>query len=70
MNKGATIQFTTILNEIWIQRDLALNVWCSVSYRTLHRIGNIITNNPTATEQLDHECHLTRGSTQGERIYQ
>ena len=49
MKKGAMIQLTPILNPTWIQSDFCRNDRCRVSYRTLHKIGYIITSNPTAS---------------------
>lgn len=43
------IQLATTLNPIWIQRAFCRNDRCRVSYRTLHRMGYIITSKPTAT---------------------
>lgn len=48
MKRGATIQLTTRLNPIWTHKAFCRRVRCSVSYRTLHRIGYIMTSRPTA----------------------
>jgi hypothetical protein len=49
ITSGAITQFTTTLNKICVQISLFPNTLCNVSYRTLHRIGYIITSKPTAT---------------------
>lgn len=48
MKKGATIQLTTILNPICTHSDFSRNDRCNNSYRTLHKIGYIMINSPTA----------------------
>lgn len=58
MKKGAMIQLTTILNPTWIQSAFCRNDRCRVSYRTLHKIGYIITNNPTAFKQASKSAHF------------
>ena len=48
MNSGAIIQFKPIEMIICIQIFLSLKTKWSVSYRTLHKIGYIMTSKPTA----------------------
>ena len=48
ISKGAKIQFTSRLKATWIHNALAFIKLPSVSYRTLQRIGYIMTSSPTA----------------------
>lgn len=57
MNSGAMIQLTMILNPTWIQSPFSRNVRCNDSYRTLHKIGYIMTSKPTAEIHLSQQLH-------------
>jgi hypothetical protein len=50
MKNGATIQLTKTLKPICFQAPRWEKTTCSVSYCTLHRIGYIMTSNPTAVQ--------------------
>ena len=64
IRKGATIQFTIMLNPTWYHSSLVLKARCSVSYLTLHSMGYIITSKPMASfsvstcMQYHHYRHL------------
>ena len=52
MRKGANIQLTNMLKQICFHIALCESSSCKDSYRTLHKIGYIITSRPTAVEKL------------------
>jgi hypothetical protein len=56
MRDGAMIQLAKILKAIWTQIALVLKIWCSDSYRTLQRIGYIMTSRPTANMIQSEVC--------------
>lgn len=52
------IQLTNILKAICFQISRVRNTWCKLSYRTLHKIGYIMTRRPTAVVELVSKISL------------